>query len=116
MGMYVLKNSGTEVVIKAYTNLANGETITFNLSEAAENGETVTGLSFRELFWTTRPGKHVTVQRVEAEDDLEGGYYFSNVGHFHFNTFVDSTYSQYPIRFTFDAPGTVILRMYKTVA
>lgn len=116
MGMYILKNSGTEAIIKAYTNEANGAVITVDLAQLSDNGETVTGASFRELFWTCRPNKSVTVQRVEAEDDLEGGYYFANVGHWHFNNFVDNTYSQYPIRFTFDAPGTVIVRMYKTVA
>lgn len=116
MGMYILKNSGTEVVIKAYSNQANGEVITVTLPQMADNGETVTGASFRELYWTCRPGKSITVQRVEAEDDLEGGYYFSNIGHWQFSNFIDNTYSAYPIRFTFDAPGTVILRMYKTVA
>jgi hypothetical protein len=113
---YILKNSGTETVVKVYSNDSNGSTIDVALSEFAENGETVTHMEFKELFWTCRPNKSVTVHRVDVDDDLEGGYYFSNVGHWHFNNFNDGTYSTMPFRFTFDGPGTVIIRLKKIVA
>ena len=46
---YILKNSGTEVVVKVYTNDANGGTHDMSLADFAENGETITNLVFKEL-------------------------------------------------------------------
>ena len=112
---YILKNSGTEIVIKVYTNDVNGGTHDIALAELAENGETITNLAFKELFWTCRPNKTITVQRIDGAE-LEGGYFFANTGTWHFNGFVDETYSNLPFRFTFDAPGTTIIRLKKTVA
>ena len=112
---YILKNSGTEVVVKVYTNDVNGGTHDMSLADFAENGETITNLVFKELFWTCRPNKTATVQRVDGVE-LEGGYFFANTGHWHFNNFNDSTYSGLPFRFTFDGPGTVILRLAKATS
>lgn len=116
MGTYVVKNTGLEAVVKVYTNEQSGAVIDVPLSALAENGETVTAAGVKEVYWTAKPNKSVTIQRVEAVDDLEGGYYLSNCGHWHFLNFNDDTYSQYPFRFTFDGPGTVFIRLRKTVA
>lgn len=113
MDKYVLKNTGSQVVLKVYTNESNGGTVDVALSELAFNGVTPTTVGFSELFWTCRPNKTITVQRVETESDLEGGYFFANTGTWKFQDFEDKTYGGFPLRFTFDGPGTVIVRLSK---
>ena len=115
MEKYILKNSASEAVIKVYASAMSGGTIDLALSELAENGETVTGLHLKEVFFSCKPNKSAEIHRVK-NGDLEGSYYLAQAGHWHFLNFNDETYSTYPLRFIFDGYGTVIIRVKKILA
>lgn len=116
MDKYVIKNSGKESVVKVYADASSGGTIDMPLSDLAENGETVTGATITEIFWTCKPNKSVDIHRVTGGGELEGSYYLANAGHWHFLSFNDESYSTLPFRFVFDGYGTVIIRLRKQTA
>jgi hypothetical protein len=109
---YILKNSPSEAVIKVYATSSSGGTVDVALSELAENGETVSAVHIKEIFWSMKPNKSAEVSRVDGSD-LEGTYHLSQTGHWHFNTFNDETYPGLPLRFVFDGYGTIIIRIRK---
>ena len=134
--IHILKNSETEAVVKVYTTESAGETIDLDLETvlttskqvyvagAGDGAETdghfaqYTGshVFITGIWWGLKKDKQLDIQRIITQPStVHSHYYLINAGFYDFDHhgFADRIYATKDIRFVFDGPGHVILKLRK---
>ena len=134
--IHILKNTETEAVVKLYTTESAGETLDLSLEtwltkptqtyvagspdSAETDGHfaeyTGSGVFITGIWWGLKKDKQLDIQRIiTAPDVVHSHYYLINAGSydFDFHGFADRIYATKDMRFVFDGPGHVILKLRK---
>ena len=113
--IHIIKNTGTQTVLKVYRETAGTETI--SLSSLALPTEEISGtplVNIRSIMFGMKSNSNIVVQRDNG-GVAEGEIYLTSSGFFDFagNGFADSSYNDKNIQIVFSSEGTVFIDVAK---